>query len=96
LPRALTITDAIREVLTILGQWSSELGPRHATVPSGASVGLPEIKLLCCFFEDAMITLKKLRAEARATNSTPPPYPDTMEETRKLLEQLWKSANVAT
>jgi hypothetical protein len=85
LPRALTITDAIREVLTILGQWSSELGPRHATVPSGASVGLPEIKLLCCFFEDAMTTLTKLRAEARATNSTPPPYPDTMEETRKLV-----------
>jgi hypothetical protein len=33
LPRALTISDAIREILTTLGQWSPELVPRQARCP---------------------------------------------------------------
>jgi len=94
LPRALTISDAIQETLTTLGQWSPEIGPRHARVPLGASVGVRDVRLLHAFFDEAVGTLKKVRAEARQRNEVPPSYPTTMEEMRKLLEQLWKSAKV--
>ncbi len=96
LPRALTISDAIREILTTLGQWSPELGPRHARVPAGASVGVRDVRLLRAFFDEAVGTLKTVREEARLRAEMPPPYPSTMEEVRKLLERLWKSAKAVT
>ena len=97
LPRALTIADAVREILTALGEWARPLErARSATVPQSASLGAGEIRALCGFFEDAMRSLKKLRAEARARNEIPPPYPRALEEVRRLLAQLWKAANAVT
>jgi len=92
LPRALTISETIREILTDLGQWSLEFGPRHARVPAGGSVGVRDIRLLCAFFDEAVGALKRVREEARLRGKIPPPYPGTADEVRKLLEQLWKSA----
>jgi hypothetical protein len=92
LPRALTISDAIREILTTLGQWSPDLGPRRANVPAGASVSVRDVRLLRAFFDEAVGALKTVGEEARLRGKTPPPYPGTVEEVRKLLEQLWKSA----
>jgi hypothetical protein len=97
LPRALTISNAVREVLTALGQCARELeDDSDANVPQSAWLGAREIGALCCFFEDAVHTLKKLRAEARAKNEIPPPYPRALEEVRRLLARLWKDANAMT
>ncbi len=66
LPRALTIPDAVREILTGLGEWSSEQEP--ASEAKGAASALfpaRDIKLLCDFFNDTVGTLKKVRAAAR-------------------------------
>ncbi len=65
-------------------------------LPQSASLGAGEIRALCDFCEDAACTLKKLRAEARARNEIPPPYPRGLEEVRRLLAQLWKAANAVT
>ena len=97
LPRALTISDAVREILIALGQEIRPLEPaRSATVPQSASLGAGEIRALCGFFEDVMRSLKKLRAEARARNEIPPPYPRGLEEVRRLLVQLLRAANAMT
>src|SRR5215472_8982348 len=97
LPRALTISDAVREILTALGQWAPELESTHAVKAArDPSLGGREVNALCNFFEDAVRTLKRLRAEARASNEIPPPYPQTLEEVRGILAQLWRNANAAT
>ena len=97
LPRALTISDAVREVLTPLGQLTPELESTPAVrVARDPSLGGREVNALCNFFEDAVRTLKRLRAEARARNEIPPPYPRTLEEVRGILAQLWRNANAAT
>jgi len=96
LPRALTIPDAVREVLTALGQWAPELECTHALqVARDHSLSSREVKALCSFFEDAVRTLKNLRAEARARNEIPAPYPRTLEEVRRILAQLWNDTNAA-
>ncbi len=97
LPRALTIFDAVRDILTALGQWAPELERAHdVKVSRDRSLGGREVKALCVFFDDAVGTLKKLRAEARARNEIPPPYPQTLEEVRSILVQLWKNTNAVT
>jgi hypothetical protein len=91
-PRALTLADAVREILTALGQWSSELGPApNINAASGGSLTARDIKLLTDFYNDAVGTLKSVRAVARGKNEMPPPYPAGSDDVRKLLEQLWKN-----
>ncbi len=92
LPRALTLADAVQEILTALGEWSSEQEP--ASEAEGAASALfpaRDIKLLCDFFNDTVGTLKKVRAAARDRGELPPPYPATTDAVRRLLVQLWKS-----
>jgi len=92
LPRALTLADAVREILTALGQWSSELDAApNRNVASGALLTARDIKLLTNFYNDAVGTLKSVRATARGRNETPPPYPAASDEVRRLLEQLWRT-----
>jgi hypothetical protein len=55
-------------------------------------MSIRDVRLLHAFFDEAVGTLKKVRAEARLRHETPPPYPVTVEEVGKLLQQLWKSA----
>ncbi len=88
----MTVSDAIREILNDLGQWSPELGSRRASVPTGALLSVRDVRLLRALFDEVVGALKKVRAEARLRNEMPPSYPATVEEVRKLLEQLWKSA----
>ncbi len=91
-PRALTLADAVREILTALGQWSSELGPApNINAASGGLLTARDIKLLTDFYNDAVGTLKSVRAAARGRNEVPPPYPAGSDDVRKLLEQLWKN-----
>ncbi len=90
--RALTLADAVREILTALGQWSSELDAApNRNVASGALLTARDIKLLTNFYNDAVGTLKSVRATARGRNETPPPYPAASDEVRRLLEQLWRT-----
>jgi hypothetical protein len=57
-PRALTLADAVREILTALGQWSSELGPAsNINAASGGLLTARDIKLLTDFYNDAVGTL---------------------------------------
>ncbi len=89
LPRALTLADAVREILTALGQGSSE--PEPAPSVNGASSGLltaRNIRLLTDFYNDAVGTLKGVRAAARGRNEVPPPYPASSDDVRELLMQL--------
>jgi protein involved in plasmid replication-relaxation len=92
LPRALTILDAVRDILTALGEWSSEQD--SASDAKGAASALfpaRDIKLLCDFFNDTVGTLKKVRAAARDRGEMPPPYPAVTDEVRRLLVQLRRS-----
>jgi hypothetical protein len=62
LPRALTISDAVRDILTALGPWARELErTANANVHQSTSLTAREVKLLCSFFDDAVGALKKLR-----------------------------------
>jgi len=92
LPRALIISDAVRNILGALGQWSSELEPAPDSKVAGAAF-LParDIKLLLDFYNDTVGTLKSVRAAARGKNEMPPPYPAASDEVRDLLVQLWRA-----
>jgi protein involved in plasmid replication-relaxation len=91
LPGALTISDAVREILTALGQWSSELEPAlDIKARAGALLTARDIKVLSDFFNDTVGTLKRVREAARGRNEMPPAYPAATEEARKLLVQLWR------
>jgi hypothetical protein len=61
-------------------------------VPRNASIEDDQIKALCQFFDETVATLKTLRAQARARNQIPPPYPTTLDEVRRLLVQLRRNA----
>ena len=94
LPRALTIADAVRDILSALGQWARELERTpNANAHRSASLSAREVKLLCSFFVDAVGALKKLGGAARARNEIPPQYPRTLEEVRRILAQLLMSAS---
>jgi len=92
LPRALTLAEAVREILTALGQWSSEpeLAP-NINVASSGVLTARNIRLLTDFYNDAVGTLKSVRAAARGRNEVPPPYPAASDDVRELLEQLWRT-----
>jgi hypothetical protein len=90
LPRALTLAEAVREILTALGQWSSELElAPNINVASSGLLTARNIRLLTDFYNDAVGTLKSVRAAARGKNEVPPPYPAASDDVRELLEQLW-------
>jgi hypothetical protein len=92
LPRALTLAEAVREILTALGQWSSELElAANLSVPPGVLLTAREIKLFTDFFNDSISTLKRVREAARGRNEMPPPYSGTTDEVRSLLVWLWRS-----
>ncbi len=89
LPRALTMPDAVREILAALGQGSSELeSASDAKTAAGTLLPEREIKLLCEFFDETVTTLKKAREAARERKEVPPPYPTTSDEVRRLLLKL--------
>src|SRR5262249_21587692 len=93
LPRALTLADAVREILTAFGQWSSELeAASNMNLASSGLLTLRDIKLLTDFYNDTVGTLKSVRAAARGRNETPPAYPAASDDVRELLEQLWRTA----
>ena len=94
MPRAVTIADAVRDILTALGQWARELERTpNAIVHRSTSLSAREVKLLCSFFDDAVGALKKLWGAARARNEIPPQYPRALEEVRRILAQLLMSAS---
>jgi hypothetical protein len=94
LPRALTLADAAREILTAVGQLSSELEPAHnMNVASAGLLKARDIKLLLDFYNDTVGTLKSVRAAARGRNEVPPPYPAASDEVRNLLMQLWRTVS---
>jgi len=97
LPRALTLADAVREILTALGPWSSELAraPNLNLAPSGLLTAR-DIKLLLDFYNDTVGTLKSVRAAARARNEMPPPYPAASDDVRELLVLLWSTVRPGT
>jgi len=89
LPRALTLADLVREILTALGQWSWELEPvENMNVAPSGLLTERHIKLLTDFYNDAVGTLKSVRAAARIRNEVPPPYPAASDDVRELLMQL--------
>ena len=94
LPRALTLAAAVREILTALGQWSSELElASNVNVAWSGLLKARDIKLLLDFYNDTVRTLKSVRAAARGKNEVPPPYPAASDEVRNLLMQLWRTVS---
>jgi hypothetical protein len=92
LPRALTLAEAVREILTALGQWSSELElAPNTNVASSGVLTARDIRRLTDFYNDTLGTLKSVRAAARGRNEVPPPYPAASDDVRELLEQLWRT-----
>ena len=72
LPRALTIVDAVRDILTDLGQWAPELERTpNANAHRSASLSAHQVKLLCSFFDDAVAALKKLRGQHEQETRSP-------------------------
>ena len=70
--RALTIADAVRDILTALGQWARELERTpNADVHRSTSLSAREVKLLCSFFDDAVAALKKLRGQHEQETRSP-------------------------